>query len=225
MLGRWLKRRIEYGRMVSSFNFHWSRQSYLALDMETTGLNPEKDQILSVGWVWILEGNIKLKNARHMLIQGATVNAETIGIHLITDNDLESQGRDPKRVMRILRKALSESILVAHHAPIETGFLKQIWAQLDMPETKIRVLDTMALERNLLSRRHEGIAQNALRLSSCRERYGLPDYQAHDALTDALSVGELLMAQASHLGKKTTLETLYRLAGKEEILTGNNAQN
>ncbi|MGL6010674.1 MAG: 3'-5' exonuclease, partial [Shewanella oncorhynchi] len=40
----------------------------------------------------------------------------------------------------------------------------------------------------------------SLRLGACRERYGLPIYTAHSALTDALACGELLLAQMAAMG-------------------------
>ena len=216
----WIRRRIAYGKMVDAMSHHWSEQSYIALDMETTGLDVEKDRILSVGWVAIEMGVITLKSARHMYLRGSQVDSQSVGIHLITDSDLEIQGKNPKKVVQQLQRLLSDNLLVAHHAPIEIAFLKKIWQGLDMPETTIRVIDTMAIERMLLNRQHHGIKQNALRLPQCRERYGLPEYTAHDALTDALGTAELLLGQANHLGSKTTLESLFRMGGQETVLEG-----
>jgi DNA polymerase-3 subunit epsilon len=215
----WIQRRLDYGRMINAMAHHWSEQSYIVLDMETTGLDVEKDRILSIGWVAIEHGTIALSSARHMYLKGSTV-----GIHLITDSDIETLGKNPKKVIHQLQRLLSDNLLVAHHAPIEIAFLKKIWQGLDMPETPIRVIDTMAIERVLLNRQHHGIKQNALRLAQCRSRYGLPDYTAHDALTDALSTAELLLGQASHLGSNTSLESLFRLGGQEALLTGKPAR-
>lgn len=216
----WIQRRIDYGKMVNAMAHHWSEQSYIALDMETTGLNTETDRILSVGWVAIEKGVITLNSARHMYLKGSQVDSQSVGIHLITDADLETQGKHPKKVIQKLQRLLSNNILVAHHAPIEIAFLNKIWKGLDMPETAIRIIDTMAIDRVLLLRQHHGIKQNALRLSTCRERYGLPEYTAHDALTDALGTAELLMGQAAHLGSKTTLESLFRMGGQTAVLEG-----
>ena len=38
-----------------------------------------------------------------------------------------------------------------------------------------------------------------LRLWGARERYGLPEYRAHDPLVDALACAELYLAQVSEL--------------------------
>lgn len=216
----WLKRRRAYGQLVHSMNHHWTDQSYLVLDMETTGLDAAKDRILSLGWVIIEKGGIHLQSAQHMYLKGTEVDTAAIGIHLITDSDLENHGHQAEKVLDTFRSALVGKIVVAHHAPIEIAFLKKIWLGLNMSPADMRILDTLSIERVLLSRKHEGISQNALRLASCRERYGLPDYAAHDALTDALATAELLMAQANHLGGKTSLESLFRMGGKAVTLQG-----
>jgi len=221
----WIAKRREYGRLISAMNFHWSEQSYIAIDMETTGLDIKADRILSIGWVQLLRGSINLKHARHMFLSGSEVDTAAIGIHLITDTDLKDKGNKPRYVLNKLQRTLAESVLIAHHAPIEIGFLKKAWAGLDLPETKVRIIDTMALEAKLLERRSHIAGQNSLTLSTCRERYGLPEYTAHDALTDAIGAGELLMAQAAHLGINTSLETLFRLGGQEALLSGTTKKN
>ena len=48
-------------------------------------------------------------------------------------------------------------------------------------------------------RRHHVSGPDSLRLVDLREGYGLPRYKAHDALTDAIATGELLLAMiATH---------------------------
>ena len=47
------------------------------------------------------------------------------------------------------------------------------------------------------------------RLDDCRERYGLPRYGAHNALTDAIATAELWLAQMSHMQKKEALRLNY----------------
>ena len=49
-----------------------------------------------------------------------------------------------------------------------------------------------------------------LRLQACRDHFGLPRYRAHEALTDAISAGELFLAQSAHLagGSGITVKAL-----------------
>jgi DNA polymerase-3 subunit epsilon len=50
----------------------------------------------------------------------------------------------------------------------------------------------------------------SIRLNASRERYGLPAYQGHHALVDALATAELLQAQiATHYRPETPLGALW----------------
>ncbi|GAL22291.1 DNA polymerase III epsilon subunit [Vibrio maritimus] len=61
----------------------------MAVDFETTGLNPEKDGILSIGLVPFTLSRIKLNQAAHWTVRPkAKLEEESVVIHGITHNDL-----------------------------------------------------------------------------------------------------------------------------------------
>ena len=64
-------------------------------------------------------------------------------------------------------------------------------------------VDTMAIEKRRL---HLQGKTKGLRLSQCRERYGLGSGSQHNALADAQATAELLLAQASHLDRDNSLK-------------------
>ena len=64
------------------------------------------------------------------------------------------------------------------------------------------VIDTLTLARKWLARRNKEPEQGALRLYALRERYGLPRYNAHNALSDALATAELFLAQVEHMDSR-----------------------
>ena len=74
------------------------------------------------------------------------------------------------------------------------------------------VIDTMSLEARLHRqslwarfRRWLGRPPVSIRLNASRQRYGLPAYQGHHALVDALATAELLQAQIAHHYQPDTL--------------------
>ena len=56
-------------------------------------------------------------------------------------------------------------------------------------------MDTQWLAQQWFARRNQPIGGSDLRLFNLRERYNLPRYNAHNALSDALAAGELFAAQ------------------------------
>ncbi|TBR44839.1 3'-5' exonuclease [Marinomonas agarivorans] len=209
-----LKRQLEKRQQKIPKNTPWQQCEFLVLDMETTGLNANQDAILSMGWVAIQSGVIKLNTANHLLLSNGAVDESTAGIHLITDTDIEDQGRDPKSIARYLRRLLKNRIVVVHHAPIETAFLKRLWQTFAIKELSVLVLDTLSIERHYKNKSQQLLKDGAYRLPECRERYGLPNYSAHDALTDALATAELLLAQIAHSNPDATIDDLTRLGGQ-----------
>jgi DNA polymerase-3 subunit epsilon len=172
----------------------------LAVDVETTGLDPRSDRLLSVGFVPVDGGEIVLGGARRVLVRdGAADVGQSATVHGLTDDELADGMPLPDAVAALL-DALAGRALLAHFARVETGFLsgacERLWG-VGMPCV---VVDTMALERGLLGAGW-GREPDAgtLRLWTARERRGLPVYTAHEALTDALACAELYLAQRAEL--------------------------
>ncbi|MCB5161104.1 3'-5' exonuclease [Marinomonas algarum] len=202
----------QWRRTRSAAQRHWTEHDYLVLDIETSGLNAKQDQIVSIGWVVIHQGRVELDSARHMVLSNTRVG-DSVGIHMITEADVSAQGKSLSSVLRYLRQCLRRRILVVHHAPMELDFLKSAWQQAALPDFKVSWLDTLAIERTRAHRSQQPIQQGGFRLAASRARYSLPDYQGHDALTDALATAELLLAQVAHLGKDSRLVDLQQLGG------------
>lgn len=200
----------------------WQESSFIVLDMETTGLDPKQHQVISLGWVLIENGVIQLDTAQHLLLDSAQIDDVSIGIHMITEADVVEQGRRHASVLRYLRQIMKDKVLVAHYAPLELGFLKSLWQTQPMPSLTVNWLDTMQIEMQRRQRTQQVIQEGGFRLAPTRERYGLPDYPGHDALTDAMATAELLLAQIAHYnGHTPTLQELLKVGGGRLKLASN----
>ena len=175
-------------------------QRFVSLDLETTGLDPARDGILSIGLVEIRGLEIPLGSAWHQLVRTAREIPESSAvIHRITD-DRAAGGRPLAALLPELLGRLGGAVLVVHHARVEQGFLDAACRRLYATPFVALTVDTQALARRTLARRDQPPAPNALRLANLRERYHLPRYPAHDALSDALATAELLLAMVAERG-------------------------
>lgn len=176
----------------------------VALDLETTGLDPSVDHILAVGWVPLDDGGITLAGARHTVVRTSREVGQSAAIHGLTD-DAVAAGRPLAEVLDEVYAALTGRVLVAHHAVIETGFLAAATAAVCQVSPPFVSVDTMTLQRRLTTTAWEPDPRpGSLRLWAARERYGLPTYRAHNALTDAISCAELFLAQTAELAAAST---------------------
>jgi DNA polymerase-3 subunit epsilon len=184
----------------------------LAVDLETTGLDPRTDHILSVGFVPLDGLTIDLSGADHLLCRATTEVGQSATVHGITDDDLAS-GVELATVVERVAKALRGRVLLAHHAAIELEFLSAACERTHGTSMPVPAVDTMELQARVL-RSHTGadLPPGALRLATARAHLGLPRYSAHEALTDALACAELYLAQVARLsgGRHMTLKALQR---------------
>lgn len=189
-----------------------SRLRLLAVDLETTGLDPRTDRILSVGFVPVDGLAIDLAGASQLLCHTDAEVGQSATVHGITD-DAIAKGDDPQHVLERVADALTGRVLLAHHAGIETGFLSAASERLFGVKLPMTAVDTMLLQARILgSQAGDDLPPGALRLWTARDHVGLPRYAAHRALTDALACAELYLAQVARLagGRRMTLKNLQR---------------
>ncbi len=170
---------------------------FLALDLETTGLDPSTDQIASIGYVPIRAGRIRMAEAQHTLVRIDGSVAQSATIHGIVDAALDD-GEALEPALADVLDALAERVLLLHHAPLDLRFLHAACRSCWGVPLNVRVVDTLALgQRRDRSTRGEP-RDGAFRLHALRHAYGLPRYPAHNALSDALATAELFLAMAAH---------------------------
>jgi DNA polymerase III subunit epsilon len=179
--------------------------SYVALDFETTGLNPVEDAIVSIGLVPFDLERVLCAKAAHWLVRPESeLHASSVVIHGITHADL-SKAPDLNFILEELLSALAGRIIVVHCHQVERPFLNAALLQRMEEGITFPVVDTMAIESTMqhkigggLWNRLRGRRPGSVRLAESRRRYGLPYYRSHHALTDALATAELFQAQAAH---------------------------
>jgi DNA polymerase III subunit epsilon len=127
---------------------------FVALDLETTGLDPMSDAILSIGLVEIHRQRIDLSSARHVLLRAdRPIPEQSVIIHRITD-DQAAGGERLESVLPGLLARLAGKVLVAHHADFEMRFLGQACQRLYGAGFLMPVIDTQRIaRRGLMYRR------------------------------------------------------------------------
>lgn len=193
--------------------------SMVALDVETTGLDPARDEIVSIGLVPMTLQRIAASASRYWVLRPrAELQPESVTIHAITHAQIEA-APDFGAIVDALLPALAGHVVVVHCREIERAFLDRALQARIGEGLEFPVIDTMELEARLhrpplsffawlFGRKPAPVS---IRLADSRERYRLPRYRAHHALTDALATAELLQAQVAHrFTPETPLRELWR---------------
>ncbi|AOY89221.1 DNA polymerase III subunit epsilon [Marinobacter salinus] len=177
----------------------------VAMDFETTGLDPNQHSIVSIGLVPFTLNAIHLGAARHWVVRPKlTLHQTSVEIHGITHSDID-KAPDLQDILDEVFELLNGRIPVVHYRNIERGFFDVALKWRFGEGIRFPVLDTMAIESHLHPDRNPSRWQRfigrrpvSIRLADSRLRYNLPHYAAHNALIDAIATAELLQAQIRH---------------------------
>jgi DNA polymerase-3 subunit epsilon len=188
----------------------WDRVPYVALDLETGGLEPRRDPILAVGMVAVRSGHVQLGDTFRALVlpeDGTVITPESVRAHQLVWGELREAPPLPRVLREIATRLAGDAVLVVHHRAIDVAFLRYAFQRHGMDWPQPRVVDTVDLLLEAARREHlrqpELPADRpALNLTMARRKYGLPDYQAHDALTDAVATAELFLVLRKVLGAR-----------------------
>lgn len=190
---------------------------FVALDFETTGLDSQQNGIISIGLVPFNLQRVFCRKAKQWYINPQdNLQENSIIIHGITHSDLQG-APDILRILEQLLDELAGKVVVVHYRRIERDFLDYTLRILINEGIIFPVIDTMQIESNLQRAQSKGIFDflkrkqpESIRLANSRDRYNLPAYSPHDALTDAIATAELLQAQIKyHFSPDTEIKKLW----------------
>lgn len=171
----------------------------LALDLETTGLDPEQDAIVAMSWVPVEAGRVLLHEARSEVVRTATeLPPSSVVIHGLGD-DRVAQGVALDAALTSLLEAMTARIVIAHHAGLDLGFVNAAVRRLWGSGAAFACIDTLVIAEEFARRRQQSLPPGSLTLATCRDRYGLPPYPPHDPLWDAVGAAELWLALRADL--------------------------
>lgn len=174
----------------------WRAVEYVVIDLETTGLDPRRDEILSFGHVTVRDARVLGGTADEGFVRPRReIPAASIKIHAMRRDDLRA-APSLEHAVTALTAALHGRVLVAHASWIERAFLTRAFARyrcrLESP-----VVDTAALARALgWAPQHADREPSLEWLCASRD---LPVHTPHQALGDAMSTAGLFLAQCAHL--------------------------
>lgn len=199
-----------------SLDLPWREAELAVVDLELTGLDLKRDEIVSYGGVVVRSGRVVASTVVYGLVRPRIpVTAESIAIHALRPADLEdAPGLDA--CVEALADLLTGRVLVAHAAWVERAFIGRAFAEsglrLDGP-----VVDTAALARELgLAPRG---AETEPSLEGLASGIGLPLHTTHHAAGDALTTAGLFLALASRLDRTEpqTVRSLTNVSHRQSL--------
>ncbi len=120
---------------------------FIVLDSETTGLNPRKDRIITIGAIAVVNNEILIEDSFEALLK-VEYNSSAVTIHGVTREESMAGIDEPEALERLLAH-LGDGVIVGHHIghDVETfnaGYARHFGTRMENPS-----LDTMDLTLHL----------------------------------------------------------------------------
>lgn len=181
--------------------------TFVVLDLETTGGSPKDSSITEIGAVKVRGGEV-LGEFQTLVNPGGPIPSFITVLTGITDAMVVSAPPIGEALFSLLEFLGSpeETVLVAHNAPFDLGFLKAASEKLQTPWPGFQVVDTARITRYVVSRDEV----KDFKLATLSSFFGAHTNPEHRALADARATVDVLHGVIERLGTfgVTTLEDL-----------------
>lgn len=185
----------------------------VAFDTETSGAYPLESEIIELGAVKWQNGE-RVAKFQTLLKPKKPLTPDNIKIHGIT-NEMVADAPLMKDELNKFYAFIDGSILIAHHAPFDLGFLALEIEKLNLAFPQNILLCTSLLSRALLTTTNH-------KLQTLIKELNLNGGSAHRAFDDADACLQVFLKCCEKLGPNITLQKLLDIQKKE--LTWNRYQ-
>jgi len=181
--------------------------TFVVLDLETTGGSPRDCAITEIGAVKVRGGEV-IGEFQTLINPGGPIPPFITVLTGITDAMVISAPPIGEALFSLLEflGSCEETVLVAHNAPFDIGFLKSAAEKLQTSWPRYQVIDTARITRYVVTRDEV----RDFKLSTLASFFGANTNPEHRALADARATVDVLHGVIERLGSfgVTTLEDL-----------------
>lgn len=180
--------------------------TYVVFDVETTGLSAINNDLIQIAASKMHKGNI-VEQFDEFIDPGHPLSQFTTDLTGITDQHVKGA----KPILQVLQEFQSfcqDTVLVAHNATFDVGFMNANYERHDLPKITQPVIDTLEFARNLYPeyKRH-GLGPLTKRFQVSLEHHHMANY-------DAEATGRLLFIFLKEAKEKHGVNNLLDLNTK-----------
>ncbi|MDX2030440.1 MAG: exonuclease domain-containing protein [Blastocatellia bacterium] len=191
---------------LACFNESWNEQTpaddlrFVVLDSETTGLDPRRDRLITIGAVAVQADQILLADSFEVMLKLA-YNSASVTVHGIT-RDEAREGLDEPEALEQFLPYLRDGVIVGHHILHDIETLNAACERHFGFHLRNRFLDTMDLTLHLQA--DGAFPEDAIQgfsLDALCDFFGVPPRDRHTAGGDAF-ITALVFLRLLRLSRK-----------------------
>ena len=179
-------------------------QNFVALDIETTGFDFEKDEIIEIGAVKYLD-NRKTDEFSLFINIGKPIPKFITQLTHITDEMLLT-GNDIENSLIQLEKFIEDLPVICHNTSFDIGFIQTKLKKYKLPKLKNKIYDTVELSRIYLP-----FCKNHKLITVC-EYFNISLENAHRAIFDADATAKVFVTLLDLMENQIPLKVNYHLS-------------
>lgn len=160
--------------------------SFVVLDVETTGLSPVKDKIIEVGCI-LVENSKETKRFSKLILIDEMIPQKITGLTGITNEMLISQGESIENVLQELLLFIGDFPIVCHNAAFDINFLQTALRKEKLQVLRNKVIDTLPIVRRKL----DGLPN--YKLPEVAKSFDMDVSNTHRALSDCELLFRILL--------------------------------
>ncbi len=186
--------------------------TFYVFDIESTGLDPDKDRILSLCVIPVHQFQIRINDSISLRIHQEYYRSESISIHEIMPNNKDHNGISEKKALSEFLQRTGDGIWVAHFSDLDLKLIQQAAKRHGLLRIHNPVLDSSLLLSRAIDRYRnpEQLPQGALQLYEVCKYLNIPVEDLHTAEGDALATA-ILFTKLLKILKKRGIKTLKEL--------------
>lgn len=187
---------LRWFKITWDLNLGWENARFVVLDTESTGLDQQRDRIVSIGAVGCYFFELSLDDVFEVVLP-ISHNTSAVHIHGITREQAAAKGvPEPEALQRFLRY-LRDGIIVGHHVSHDIGMIEAACQRhFGLERLPNHVVDTMDLTLRLESLGGMTKAPwetNDFSLDGLCERFGIALHDRHTASGDAFLTAQVFL--------------------------------
>ena len=165
---------------------------YVCLDCETSGLNPKKDEILSIGAVHIKDNKILMRKTFNIFLKPSkNINVESIKIHHIRPVDLKN-GIDAQEAIYQLLDFIGSRPIVGYYIKFDVAIISRYTKEFIGIKLPNKTIEVSSMYYKTIRKRSDYQFVD-LRFDTILKKLDIPILGKHDALNDALMTAMIFL--------------------------------
>jgi CRISPR-associated protein Cas2 len=171
-------------RMSKKKSSHQPWDYYVVIDIETTGLSPDRDEVMEIGAVKVRERQVEATFQALLKIEG-NIPQPVSQLTGLTDEVLQAEGRQLEEVLPEFLSFVEDLPVVAHNGDFDYAFLRAACEKNGLPLLSNRRVDTLSAAKRYIEQLPN------YRLDTLVDYFNIPVTRLHRSLDDCFATMQL----------------------------------